>query len=790
MVAFRTLSGLFFSFFFSNLLTSQEIILEGKVFDQVTNQILNDVSVHDKSSLSGALTDETGTFKITLSKGEHVVEFSHLGFQTIDTVLYLTDNLSLSIYMFPANFSLGEVKITATGTENPVTSSHMGSFTITKKEIMKMPALLGETDPLGLLRLTPGVQSGSEGNVGFYVRGGGSDQNLILYDNVQIYNPGHILGFFSVFNPEIVNDITIIKSGIPAQYGGKLSSAIILESYKGNKDSVELMGSIGLISTRLTFSSPLFNKKGTFILGARRTYLELFAEPVIRGLAENKSFFNKNNIYNFYDLNAGASFKITGKDLLTFSAYNGRDFYKMVQEGINQNNSLKWGNSLGSIQWSHQFNDLNSWNTSFSLTKYIFDLSGSQSDYFFGLFSSAEDYSLKSNFILIKNRHRITTGFDVIEHRFIPNRIAAQANNFILNFGQFNSMHSFEGGIFVDDEFPVTSRFSVSGGFRFSFFNHHGPYKEFIKNSLDQITDTLFYPRNKSLAFYSNPEPRITLKYQINNRNSFKASYMRIAQYVHLATSATVSLPTDIWIPSTSKIKPMTGDQVSLGYFRSFHKNDFEFSSEVYYKRMNNKMEFLRGIIYNSIFGNIEDNIVTGFGQSYGIELYLRKNRGNLTGWISYSLSRTEQKFDEINSGFFYPAKYDRRHDIALTLTKKFNKNWSASSVFVFTSGNAFTMPVGRYIIQGNIVNQYGDVNMFRMPPYHRLDLSLSRKIMISKRWPSELNFSVYNVYNRANPYFIYFEADGDLETYSLEIKARVVSLFPVIPSVSWSFVF
>jgi hypothetical protein len=789
-VAGRIRLCLFFLFYFSNLLISQDIILEGKVYDKVTNQILSTVSVHDKSSLSGGLTDERGAFKMSLSKGSHVVEISHLGYQTIDTVLYLTDNLSLSIYMFPADVSLREVKITANGSDNIVSSAHMGSFTISKKEIMKIPTLLGETDPLGILRLTPGVQSGSEGNVGFYVRGGGSDQNLILYDNVQIYNPGHILGFFSVFNPEIVRDITIIKSGIPAQYGGKLSSAIVVESYKGNRDSVELMGSIGLVSTRLALSGPFLNKKGTFILGARRTYLGLFVEPAIRRLAKNKSFFNKNNIYNFYDLNAGASLKISGRDILTFSTYIGRDSYKMVQEGIKQNNSLKWGNSLGSIQWNHKFNDLNSWNTTISLTKYIFDLSGSQSDYYFGLFSSAEDYSLKSDFILINNRHRITTGFELTEHRFIPNRIDAQANNFTLNFGQFNTMHSLEGGIFVDDEFPVTSHFSVSGGFRFSFFNHHGPYSEFFKNSLDQITDTLFYPRNKSLAFYSNPEPRISIKYQINNSNSLKASYTRIAQYVHLATSATVSLPTDIWIPSTAKIKPMTGDQISIGYFSYFHNKDFEFSSELYYKRMNNKLDFLRGVVFNSIFGNIEDNIVTGFGQSYGIEFYLRKKRGNFTGWISYSLSRTEQKFDEINSGMFYPAKYDRRHDIALNLTRKFNKNWSSSAVFVYTSGNAFTMPVGRYIIQGNIVNQYGDVNKFRMPPYNRLDLSLTRKIMIKERWSSELNFSVYNVYNRANPYFIYFEAVGDLETYSLEIKARVVSLFPIIPSVSWSFVF
>jgi hypothetical protein len=351
-------------------------------------------------------------------------------------------------------------------------------------------------------------------------------------------------------------------------------------------------------------------------------------------------------------------------------------------------------------------------------------------------------------------------------------------------------MNALEGALFLDDEFELSSRFSLAGGFRLSFFDHQGPYKKFIRNSLGQISDTLSYPSGKSLASFINPEPRLVMKYQVNSKSSFKASYMRVAQYIHLATSATASLPTDIWIPSTSELKPLIGDQVSFGYFRNIPEKGFEFSSETYYKKMNNQLEFLRGIIYNSIDGNMEDNLAVGYGQSYGIEFYIKKKIGNSTGWLSYTLSRTEQRFDEINDGFIYPAKYDRRHDLSLAFIRKFNEKWSGSAVFIYISGNAFTMPVGRYIIQGNIINQYGDVNSYRVPPYHRMDISLNRKVITRKNWSSEWIFSVYNVYNRANPYYIYFEVAGDLEKYTLKVKPVEVSLFPIIPSVSWSFKF
>jgi hypothetical protein len=451
---------------------------------------------------------------------------------------------------------------------------------------------------------------------------------------------------------------------------------------------------------------------------------------------------------------------------------------------------LKWGNTLSVLLWNHKIGRKSELNTSASRTIYKFDLLGSQSDYYFKLFSSVEDYSLKSDISFKVLEQSARAGIELTDHSFIPNRIDAQAGNFIVNFGQFSKMHATEGGVFFDNVFRLSNSITITGGLRFSFFNQSGPYSEYTRNSLGQISDTIYYPRGKSLAFFWNPEPRIVLKYQINNNSSLKASYMRIAQYLHLATSASASLPTDIWLPSTSNIKPQIGNQISIGYFRNFPSESLEFSSEVYYKRMENKLEFLRGIIYNSFNGNFEQNMLAGWGQSYGLELYLRKIIGKSTGWISYTLARTEQKFDEINEGLFYPAKYDRRHEISLALVRKFNEKWSGSAVFIFISGNAFTMPVGRYMIQGNVVNEYGKVNSYRMPPYHRMDVSFNRKVTLGKNISSELIFSVFNLYNRANPYYIYFEAIGDIDKYSLEVKAVQVSLFPVIPSVSWSFKF
>lgn len=764
--------------------------LKGRVTDKTSSYCMAGVSVQDKQTLKGTITDSLGEFRISFPAGSRNIIFSHLGYESLDTVLYITEGSEVLITMQPREIFLGEVKILSKAEDNRITSNQMGAFRLTNAEIMKAPTFLGETDPLGLIRLTPGVQSGSEGNVGFIVRGGGVDQNLILYDNAQVYNVGHILGFFPAFNPETVSDVNIIKSGIPARYGGKLSSVISVNSYKGRKDSAEVKGSVGLVSTRLTVRGPLFNKKGSYMLAARETYPELFVIPVINRLVINKTFFNKNNEYSFNDFSAGFNFVVSEKDILAVSAYSGKDHFRLLQKGINQDITLKWRNTAGSFQWDHKIRNNSRINTSLSLTNYAFDLSGSQDEYSFKMFSSVRDYNLKSVLDIQTGKNKFSAGFEFTEHFFLPNKINAQASKFLLDFGQFDSLSALEGGLFVDDEIQLSEKLAVTAGLRFSFFSHHGPYEQLVKNSADLVTDTIHYLWNESLAFYKNLEPRAVVNYMIGENSSVKASYMRIAQYVHLATSAAVTLPTDVWIPSTSGIKPQIGNQISLGYFGNILNYNYEFSSELFYKRMNNKLEFLRGIIFNSIFGTFEDNLVRGFAQSYGIELFMRKKSGRFNGWISYTLSKTEQKFKEINNNGFYPAKYDRRHDIAMMLNFEINKKWNCSGVFIYASGNAFTIPVGRYIIQGNIVNQYGKVNEFRMPPYHRLDLSLNRKIIVRQKYMSELNISVYNIYNRVNPYFLYFQATGELETYSLNIKALQVSFSPIIPSLSWNFSF
>lgn len=778
-------------FLCSGKVLSQESTLKGRVYDKVTGGYLINVSVQDVSSMAGTLSDETGSFTIRLKRGLHKIVISHLGFEPIDTVLNLTGDLLLSIALSPSDLSPGEVMVTAESNVNMVSSSRMGSVTITGKDMTKLPALLGEADPLGIMRLTPGIQAGAGGSTGFFVRGGGTDQNLVLFNKAQVYNSGHLLGFFSVFNPDIIRDVNIIKSGIPARYGGKLSSVILINSNHGNQDSVEMSGSLGIVSSRLTISGPVFkNKSVTFIVGARRTYLGLIVQPLIRNVVTDNSFFNKGNLYSFYDLNAGLSLDINENNKISLSAYQGRDNYRMLDPKKDRNNRFDWGNSVGSLIWNHDFSSSTKLATDISFTRYSFGMSGSQKDYSFSMFSAAQDLSLKSEFMISLGTHRINTGLELTEHMFTPDKINASAGNFALNFGQLGTMRAMEGGIFIDEDYSISEKLSFTAGLRYSFFSHHGPFTRLVRNPSDEITDTVIYPENKAVAFFSGLEPRFVARYTLNENNSLKASYMRIYQYVRQATSAAISLPTDIWIPSTTGIRPMNGDQVSIGWFRNFDQNGYEFSSEVYYKEMNNKLEFLRGIVYNSIFGNIDDNLASGFARSYGIELYLRKKRGNFTGWISYTLARTEQRFDEINNGKFYPAKHDRRHDIGITLIRQLNDKWSASAVFVFATGNAYTLPVGRYVIQGNIMNQYGDVNTFRMPAYHRLDISLTRKMIIARRISSDLNLSVFNVYNRSNPYFIYFEAEGNLEDYSLRVNAVREDLFPIIPSISWTFKF
>lgn len=768
----------------------QNITVYGKVFDQKTDQLIPTVSVQHASLLKAAITDEEGSFKMVLPPGEHKLVFSHIGYERFDSIFNLGRSSAISVYLNPVAFPVGEVTIVGDGRKDLVASMEMGTFTLSNREMKTLPSLMGEVDPLRLVQLAPGIQTSFNAGAGFYVRGGGVDQNLVIMDQSTLYNPGHLMGIFSVFNSDMIRDVSVIKSGIPARYGGKLSSVIRLNTYKGNMDSLEVKGSTGLIFSKLTLDGPLIKNKMSFILGARRTYIGLILNPIVKNTAGSKSFLNKNNNYSFYDINAGISFQTHPNDIISLSFYHGRDNYTLLNKGLKQESSLDWGNSMISLNWKRTCSQKGILNNSFSWSNYNFNLSGAQSEYHFGLYSEVEDFSLKSEYHLNSGKNLLTAGIELIEHSYIPNKIDIEIKTFNVTFLQFEKMYATEGGLFIENEYNPSSRFGISGGLRISLFNQHGPGNEFLRNSIGQIIDTIHHPLKESLAFFIQPEPRLLIKYQYSDRLSVKASYMRIAQYNHLATSSSATLPMDIWIPSTKLINPTIGDQVSIGYFRNLSGNTFELSAEIFYKKMNNQIEFLRGILLSSLDGSIEENLVTGIGRSYGFEWYLAKISGKNTGWISYTLSRTEHRFKEINKGLFYPAKYDRIHDFSLTLSREFGRNWVASATFIYITGNAFTMPIGRYIVQGYVVNQYGNVNSFRMPDNHRLDISLTRKLKKISKFNSELVLSVYNVYNRANPFYIYYEVVGKPEEYALEVKAFQVNLLPIIPSLTWNFSF
>ncbi len=764
--------------------------LEGKVLDGNTGDALVGAAVSDSISGRGTVSGTGGTFKLMLGGTQSRISVSYLGYQKLDTVLALTGPVHIEFKLYRDTIEYEQVTITSESGRDNVQSVRMGEIQLKQEDFIRLPALLGETNPLAYLQLTPGVQSTTEGGIGFYVRGGGVDQNLVLYDQAVVYNPGHLLGFVSVFNPDLVRKVSLIKSGIPARYGGRLSSVVLLDPDRGISDSLRIRGQVGLISSRISVSRSILKGRGSFVVSARRASIDLVVKPLILPFIEEANpYFNESD-YRFYDFNGGLTVKFGDKDHLHFSGYYGNDLYEMNRGSIDAQSDMTWGNTVAAGKWIHIFSDRMSLSTSVTHSRYDFGFAGHQSEYAFSLASSIRDYKLSTQLERFSDKHKLAMGFDLTHHTFSPNDIDVKASGFTLAFLEFSRLYAYEGGVYFDDEYVLSDRISLAMGLRYSFFSQVGPYKEYIIDEVTMEKDSVLYPDGQTIAFYHQPEPRISVKIGVGKSASIKASYMHMAQYVHLATSSSVSLPTDFWFPSSRTVRPQTGDQVSIGYFRDWGGGQYETSLEVYYKSSRNQVEFIRGVVNNSLHMTLEENMAVGGGRSYGTDLFIRKISGRLTGWIGYTLARTEKEFERINQGKIYPAKYDRRHDLSVAVLYEINKRWNASAVFIFASGNAFTLPVARYIIQGNLINEYGEINNFRMPPYHRLDLSVSRTRVTPRGNLSSLNFSIYNVYNHANPFYFYFETSGNLEEYRLDVEPKMVSLFPIIPSLSWRFEF
>ena len=752
--------------------------------EEKSGENLIGVSIYDKISKKGTISNQYGFYSITLEKGTYKIVYSFIGLNTITKNLILDKNIRLNISLSEKSILADEVVISSERQDRNIESSDMGQAKLKVENIKQLPVILGEVDVLKSAQLLPGIQSGGEGNSGLYVRGGGPDQNLILLDEAVVYNAAHLFGFFSVFNADAIKDINIIKGGMPAEYGGRLSSVLDISMKDGNNKKYEADGGIGLLSSRLTLQGPIQKNKSSFIFSGRRTYVDILSKPFMK----EDNAFNGSGYY-FYDLTTKVNYRISDKDRIFLSGYFGRDVFSFRNSDSGIGIEIPWGNATTSLRWNHLFNDKLFLNTSIIFSDYRFEFNINQSDFELKIFSGINDWNTKVDFLYQPNqRHTIKFGSNYTYHEFTPGNASGKSGDVVFEPDEIFKQYSNEGAIYLSDDFDLTDDLKIHAGLRYSSFQHSGyiSFRDYLKNEIEANNDN-----------YRHLEPRLSFRYKLNSTSSVKGAYTQNYQYIHLASTASVSLPTDLWVPSSAGIEPKFADQYAIGYFKNLKDNVYETSIEAYYKEMTNLIEYKEGVLpEDNTNSSSDDAFVFGNGDSYGIELLIRKNKGKTTGWIGYTLSKTTRYFDEINNGIAFPAKYDRRHDLSITATHKLSEKWTLSGVFVYATGNAITLPTERYMIGGNIFTEYTSRNGFRIDPYHRLDIGATYTVKKNKRFQSSWNFSIYNIYSRKNPYFIYFDLeapenqDGSIQEGNLTPKAYEVSIFPILPSVTWNFNF
>jgi hypothetical protein len=765
-------------------LTQTKYTLSGFVRDSLSGESLigATVQVQDDGSVS---SNQYGFYSLTLPAGNYTMLVSFAGYQLQQLTVQLDKNINRNFQLLPRG-ALQEVIVSSKRKDGNVMNAQMGKIDLSMQQVKAVPVLLGEVDLLKTLQLLPGVRNAGEGNTGMYVRGGGPDQNLILLDDAIVYNTGHLFGFFSIFNSDAIKNISLIKGGMPAQYGGRLSSVLDIAMKEGNMKHWEVEGGIGAIASRLSVQGPLKKDKASFIISARRTYVDMLVKPFIK-----KSSNYHGSGYYFYDLNMKANYKFSDKDRLYLSGYFGRDVFdfKSAQRAFSAN--IPWGNSTATLRWNHVFNRKLFANTTLGYNDYKFAFGATQNDFALNLSSGIRDLTGKFDIDFYPSpAHKMKFGAIYTRHRFTPNILTGNQGNTELQPNNESKKYAVEAGLYVQDDWTISDRLQASAGLRYSSFSQRGPYKIFETDADGNKLDSTVFGKGKTVKSYGGLEPRLTLRYIIDDATSIKASAGRNLQYIHLVSNAGSTLPTDLWVPSTYRVRPQISWQYAAGLFRNFNSNMFETSVEFYYKQMENQIEYGEG--YTPSLKDPESEFVFGKGWSYGSEIFLNKTKGKLTGWLGYTLSYTWRKFPGLNDGEKYPAKYDRRHDLSLVGMYQINSKWKVSGVFVYGTGNATTLPERFYVVSGVLTQEYGKVNTYRLPAYHRLDLSatLTPKKKPGREWEQSWVFSIYNVYSRLNPYFIYFNQEGSAYSGELGIQAKQVSLFPVIPAVTWNFKF
>lgn len=787
---------LFFLFCFASSLMlgqSKKFSLSGYAKDAKSGEELIGVNIVVPELGLGTSTNLYGYYVLELPAGKHRIEVQYIGYQTKSLVLEITGDTKKDWELSESSTELAEVTVTAEKQDQNVRSLEMSVANLDVKDVKKMPALLGEVDIIRSLTLLPGVSTVGEASNGFNVRGGNTDQNLILLDEAPVYNSSHLFGFFSIFNADAVKNVKLYKGGIPARYGGRLSSVVDVRQKEGNMREFAGTGGLGLLSSRLLVEGPIAEDKASFMLAGRRSYADIFL-----GLS-NDPTIAQNTLY-FYDFNAKVNYKISDKDRVFLSGYFGRDVFELDDLfGFN------WGNATGTLRWNHLFSEQLFSNFSFVFSDYTYNLGTPDDEEFnFNLRSTIQDYHFKNHYsYYLSDRSQIEFGVEGIYYRFKPGTITGAVSL------ELQEEYALEPSIYFHHEIKLTDRLSTQYGLRYSSFYNLGAqlirtYQDPDLPVLGEVVSSRQYESGEIIEAYNGLEglePRLSLNYLLDDTKSLKFSYNRTRQYIHLISNTTAPTPVDLYRPAGRHIDPATVNQIAGGYFQNFADNAYELSIESYYKDFQNIVDYRNGadLIFNEA---IETEILPGVGRSYGLEFYLRKSKGRLNGWISYTLSKTELKVERddpalaINAGDWYPANYDKRHDISLVLNYQITEAWNAGMNFTYQTGRPITPPEGRFTFEDFVVPIYRDRNSFRIPDYHRLDLSANYEPpkKEGKNFYSSWSFSLYNVYARRNAYSIFFQQapnESGALTQNLNTQAVQLSIFgTIIPSVTWNFNF
>ncbi|TRX71746.1 TonB-dependent receptor [Carboxylicivirga sp. M1479] len=758
----------FLCFFVISSNAQNKHTISGEVLDAATGEALIGVTVYTADKTVGTMTNTYGFYSLTLPAKEQTIYYSFVGYQTQKREIKLTSNQNIKIELVVNKTALNEVVISAEKKDKNITSSQMSGEKLDMKTIDKLPVLFGERDVLKTIQLLPGISTVSEGGNGFSVRGGSIDQNLILLDEAPVYSASHLMGFFSVFNSDAIKGMTVYKSGIPANYGGRAASVLDITMRDGNMKTFQGSGGIGLLASRLTLEGPIIKDKMSFIVSGRRSYADLMAKAANQVSGDTKMYF--------YDLNAKLNYKINDNNRLYLSGYFGKDDFGFEDLGMD------WGNTTATLRWNHLFSSQLFSNTTALYSEYDYGFNFGDNG---SMSSGIKDVSLKQDFTWYANPQNTTKfGFNTTYHTFYPGEFLFEDNS--ISDIKIPEKQALETSVYASNEQKLNQKLVFDYGLRLSMFNQFGPGENVTYNSNNNIINEELYGKGEVMQSYYGFEPRLGINYLMNSKSSLKLSYNRMVQYLHLMSNSTSGQPTDTWMPSTFNIEPTTVNQYSVGFFRNFMDNSFEFSIESYYKTMNNISDYKDGtqVMLNE---DIESYILQGEGRSYGLEFYLKKKYGDFTGWISYTLSNTDNKIEGINNGEWYDSSYDKTHDVSIVSSYQFTPRVSISANWIFYTGNAVTFPSGKYDFDGHQVPYYTERNGYRMPNYHRVDLNIHLEGNKNKRIQSSWDFSLYNLYNRMNAYTINFR---ESETNPNVTEAVKLSLFGIVPSVTWNFKF